>query len=257
MPRPDITAQPVAHHTRAQYKPAPPTAPPKVPPMASPAVPKQPVAHHTQSRALTVQQSQAANPKYPSDLLQLWYTPAPQVLEDPPVLDEESGKLLEHKQLQLHPTLKYTWDTSYLNELGKLCQGIGKETMEPKKERVKGTGAFKVTSFNDIPFVKQKDFCHTRVVCEYRPEKDDHNRTRIAITGGHILVTFDVSTPTGSLELVKLMINSLLSRPKALIYAFDVKNFYLDNPMENPEYVRVKLEDIPLKSIEEYHLLEN
>ena len=81
--------------------------------------------------------------------------------------------------------------------------------------------------------------------------------TRITIVGGHILVTFDVSTPTSSLELVKLMINSVLSRQNARFSAFDIKNFYLDNPMENTEYVRVKLEDIPQEFIEEYHLLDN
>ena len=76
------------------------------------------------------------------------------------------------------------------------------------------------------------------MVCEYRPDKDDPNMTRITIAGGQILVPFDVSTPTGSIELVKLMINSVLSRQNARFYAFDIKNFYLDTPMEKPEYVR-------------------
>ena len=83
--------------------------------------------------------------------------------------------------------------------------------MGPKKQRIKGTGTLKVIRFSHIPFEKQKDICHIRVVCEYRPDKDDPNRTCITISGGHILVPFDVSTPTGSLELVKLMINSVIS----------------------------------------------
>ena len=74
--------------------------------------------------------------------------------------------------------------------------------------------------------------------------------TRITIAGGHILVPVDVSTTTDSLELVKLVINSVLSRPNARFAAFDIKNFYLDTPTENPEYVRVKLEDIPQDFIE-------
>ena len=82
--------------------------------------------------------------------------------------------------------------------------------MGPKKQRIKGTGTFKVIRFNNIPFEKQKHICHTRVVCEYRPDKDDPIRTHITIAGGHILVPFDGSTPTGSLELVKLMINSVI-----------------------------------------------
>ena len=87
--------------------------------------------------------------------------------------------------------------------------------MSPKKQIIKGTGTFQFICFNDITFEKRKDIFHTRVVCEYCPENDDPNRTRITIVYGHILVTFDVSTPTGSLELVKLMINSVLSRQNA------------------------------------------
>ena len=117
--------------------------------------------------------------------------------------------------------------------------------MGPKKQRIKGTGTFKVIHFNNIPFEKRKGICHTRLVCEYRPDKDDPNMTHITIVGGHIIVPFDVFTPIGSLELVKLIINSVLSRQNARFSAFDIKNFYLDTPIENPEYVRVKLEDIP------------
>ena len=83
------------------------------------------------------------------------------------------------------------------------------------------------------------------MVCEYRPDKDDLNRTCIKIAGVHILVPFYVSTPTGSLELVELMINRLLSRQNAQFTAFEIKSFYLDTPTEKPEYIRVKLEDIP------------
>ena len=88
------------------------------------------------------------------------------------------------------------------------------------------------------------------MVCEYRPDKDDPNRTRITISRGHIIVPFDVYNPTGSLELVKLMINRVLSRQNARFSAFDIKTFYPDTPMENPECVRVKLEDIPQEFIE-------
>ena len=121
------------------------------------------------------------------------------------------------------------WDNSYSNELGRLCQGTVKGTVKgtvvPKKQRIKGTGTFKVIRFNDIPVEKRKDIFHTRVVCEYHPDKDDLNRTCIKIAGVHILVPFYVSTPTGSLELVKLVINSVLSRHNALFSAFDIKFF--------------------------------
>ena len=105
--------------------------------------------------------------------------------------------------------------------------------MGSKKHRIKGTGNFKVIRFNKIPFEKQKYICHTRVVCEYRPDKDDPNRARITISRGHILVPFDVSNPTGSLELVKLTINSVLSGNNARFAAFDIKKFTWTLPISN------------------------
>ena len=46
-----------------------------------------------------------------------------------------------------------------------------------------------------------------------------------------------------------MVFNSVLSRQNARFATFDIKKFYLDTPMENPEYVRVKLEDIPQEFI--------
>jgi len=54
------------------------------------------------------------------------------------VLDSSTGEFLEHCQLRRDPHYKATWDTSYANELGRLCQGIGSGTT-PKSKRVAGT----------------------------------------------------------------------------------------------------------------------
>ena len=94
------------------------------------------------------------------------------------------------------------------------------------------------------------------VVCEVRPEKDDPNRTRITIAGNRICYPGDVGTNTASLELVKLLINSVLSRKGAQFSTIDLKNFYLDTPLPDPEYVRIKLSDIPEEFIKEYNLTE-
>ena len=116
---------------------------------------------------------------------------------------------------------------------------------------MKGTSTFRVICYDDIPRDKLSDICHTRVMCEYRPDKEDPNRTRITLAGRHICVPYDVSTPTGSLELVKMMINSVLSRRNEKFAAIDLKNFFLNTPMGNPEYVRVQLKDIPKEFIDE------
>ena len=61
------------------------------------------------------------------------------------------------------------------------------------------------------------------VFCELKPHKEDPNRTRITVSGSQIYYPVDVGTPTGSLDLVKLIINSVLSRHNAHFFCFDLK----------------------------------
>ena len=53
------------------------------------------------------------------------------------------------------------------------------------------------------------------VVYEVKPHKEDPNRTFIAVSGNQNFYPGYVGTPTGSLDLVKLIINSVLSHRNA------------------------------------------
>ena len=66
----------------------------------------------------------------------------------------------------------------------------------------------------------------------------------------------DCGTPTADMLLVKIHLNSVISMPGAKYACFDVKNFYLNTPMDQTEYVRIKIEDVPDEIIEEYNLRE-
>ena len=92
------------------------------------------------------------------------------------------------------------------------------------------------------------------VVCEVKPHKGDPNRTHITVTSSQICYPRDVGAPTGSLDLVKLIIKSVLSRRNARFVSFDLKHFYLQTLMDQSEYVRIKLKDIHQEFIEEYNL---
>ena len=93
------------------------------------------------------------------------------------------------------------------------------------------------------------------MVCKVCPEKSDPNRTLITIGGNRITFPSDIGTPTASLELAKLVLNSVLSRPGAKFTTFDICNFYLQTPLDRPEYVRIKLSNIPEEFSLEYNLL--
>ena len=88
--------------------------------------------------------------------------------------------------------------------------------------------------FDDTSPAKQREVCHTSVVCEIRADKDDPNRRQITIAGGRIVYRGDVATRTGGLELVKLMINSVLSKRGAKVACFEIKTFTLTPPWMSP-----------------------
>ncbi len=92
------------------------------------------------------------------------------------------------------------------------------------------------------------------VVCEARLDKDDPNHTRITIGDNCICYPGNVGTNTASLKLLKLLLNSVLSWKGARINSIDLKNFYLDTPMPEQEYVCIKILDIPNKFINKYML---
>ena len=52
--------------------------------------------------------------------------------------------------------------------------------------RVKGTDTIKCVSMSDIPSERRKDVTYARSVCNYRPQKEEVNRTRIAVRGNLI-----------------------------------------------------------------------
>ena len=126
------------------------------------------------------------------------------------VLDNETGKQLNCVQFRKHPKFQETWNKYFSNEMGILWQGFSKGGKVLGK-RVEGTNTFYVISFEDIPKDRLKEVCYNSVVCEVRPGKRDPNRTRITICDTNVCYPGDVDTNTVSLELFKLMINSILS----------------------------------------------
>ena len=95
---------------------------------------------------------------------------------------------------------------------------------------------------------------YTNVVYEVRPQKVDPHHTRIIIGVKRFCYPSDVGTPIGSLKLIKLIINRVVSRWNARFIIFDIKNFYLETPMEHYKYARIKLSNILQEFIDEYDL---
>jgi hypothetical protein len=87
-----------------------------------------------------------------------------------------------------------------------------------------------------------------------KSDQNGPNRTQITISGNRICYPGDVGTNTASLELLKLLLNSVLLQKGARFSSIDLKNFYLGTPMPEPGYVCIKISDIPQEFINEYKL---
>ena len=120
----------------------------------------------------------------------------------------------------------------------------------------KGIDTFCAIRIKNIPRDRRKGITFTKVVCKLRPKKEDPNRTRITIMGNRVVYAGDAGTKIASLDLCKLMMNSVLSRKEAKFITYNIRNYYLATPLHYPEYVKIKITDIPQEFIDEYNLHE-
>ena len=108
------------------------------------------IGYKTTQQDLIVQPVLAAQRKYPAKLVNLLCNPIPEEHTAMLVLGNETGESLEYIQIFRHPKYKEVWNTSYSNELERLCQGVSSGTTRAKKQRVKGTETFQVIKFKKL-----------------------------------------------------------------------------------------------------------
>ncbi|KAL7534171.1 hypothetical protein ACHAWF_006436, partial [Thalassiosira exigua] len=118
------------------------------------------------------------------------------------VLDKQSGKMLNYRQLLRHPDYKKPWRISSANEFGRLANGIGGRIKNPTK-------TIRFIRRDDIPKDRRKDVTYGQFVCTERPEKSETNRSRLVIGGDRINYPGEVATPTAEMLVAKLLFNSV------------------------------------------------
>jgi hypothetical protein len=79
------------------------------------------------------------------------------------VLDKESGKLLNYRQLLHHPKYSKEWSISSANEFGRLAQGVGGSIKNP-------TNIIRFIREDEIPKERRKDVTYGSFVCTVRPK---------------------------------------------------------------------------------------
>ena len=115
-----------------------------------------------------------------------------------------------------------------------------------------GTDTMFFIDVKDIP--QHKKPTYLRIVTADRPEKENPRRVRFTCGGDRIDYAGDVSTKTADLTTVKIHLNSVISTPGAQYMTADIKDFYLNTPMEEYEYMRIPVDIIPESIMDEYDL---
>jgi hypothetical protein len=161
------------------------------------------------------------------------------------VLHPKTGVALEYRSLSSDPTTTVTWVCSFANEVGCLAQGVA--------NRVQGTDTIFFIPFAAVPTDCTVTYGH--IVCNYRPQKAEPERTRLTVGGNLITYPYHVSTNTSDLTTAKLVINSTISTSGARHMLIDVKNYYLGTPLDIYEYMRLAINTLPQEIIDQYALL--
>ncbi len=76
----------------------------------------------------------------------------------------------------------------------------------------------------------------------------------LVVIGNRIVHHGNVSTPMVEMMTVKMNLNSIISTKRVQYCTLGLKDFYLNTPMEQPEYVQMKLSNLPQEFADLYDL---
>ena len=115
--------------------------------------------------------------------------------------------------------------------------------MEGLKIGITGTQTMKLVHPSDIP--RDRKVTYAQFVCDYIPQEEEANRCHITVERDRVDYPGDVLTKIADLTTIKCLLNSLLSKLRAQFMTANVKNFYLNTPLDRPEYMSIAVNMIP------------
>ena len=75
------------------------------------------------------------------------------------VMDDQTGDMMENRQLVKNPRYRDTWSKAFGKEIGRLAQG--------QKGVVEGTNTIFFVPFDDVPKDRIKDITYARICANY------------------------------------------------------------------------------------------
>ena len=109
---------------------------------------------------------------------------------------------------------------------------------------------------SEVPADRWKDVTYGKILCNVGPRKEETNWTRLTIGGSNTVTAIDCGTPKANLLTVKLFFNSVVSTPGAKFLELDLKDFYLNTPVDCPDFLQMKLDNFPDDVTKLYNLMD-
>ena len=150
------------------------------------------------------------------------------------VIHPITGVPQEYRHICKGPDHKI-WKRSFANEPGQLAQEI---------RNIKGTDTIHFIPQSKVPF-GEKTVDYGEIVCNTEPDKEEHCRTRLTVGGNLLDYKGNLSTPTASVTTAKCLLNSVISTPNVRSLKADIKRFYLNNHLPEPEYLKIHISENP------------
>jgi hypothetical protein len=145
-----------------------------------------------------------------------WY----QQHQENAVIHPTTGKEMEYMALMKDPHLQPLWQRGFGNKCGCLFQRIWD---------IPGTDTCFFIKLTNIP--KDRNITYRKIVCDYKPHKQEKERVRLTTGGDRLDHSGDVANSTADITTFKILINSTLSTEDAAMMMMDIKNYYLGTPL--------------------------
>ncbi len=116
------------------------------------------------------------------------------------VMDKDTGKLQNYRQLMNSSRYKKAWNLSAANKFGRLANGIGGHIINP-------TNSIEFISEHKILADCRKDITYKQFVCSVRPKKAEPNQMQFTVGGNRINYPGKVATPTADMLVAKMIFN--------------------------------------------------
>jgi hypothetical protein len=100
--------------------------------------------------------------------------------------------------------------------------------------------------------LQDRTVAYARTVIDHHPQKEDPNRVCITVGGNLIDYPFELTKRTADMVSSKILWNSVISTKDAHFAGTNIKNMYLETPLDWYEYMKMPIALFPTDIIEHY-----